>query len=383
MLPARSVSLWNALIVGYIDHGYGEEAVECFKQMQWEGVTPDVVTYVCSLRACGSIGAIDKGKQIHEQIVSRGLLKNHIVLGTALTDMYAKCGELGKAQEVFDELPFRDVVSWNSLMTGYARNGQAAEALNCFQKMQFIDHISPDAVSFIVALKACGSIGAIDKGKQIHDDISSKGFLRHDTILGTALVDMYAKCGALEKAKQVMENETFVQNVASWNALISGCVEHGQPKEALNCFKQMQHERFLPDEVTYLGVLTACSHSCFVEEGSLHFENMSKKHGLTPNNQHHTCMIDLFARTGRFDEAMMMIKKMPSSYYSPVWCALLSSCRKWGNWKLGRLAFEQAIHLDSNLAAAYVLMVNIYVTAGMHEDAAKVREALKSKIMRK
>ena len=189
-LCIRNVVTWNALIAGYVQHGQGHEALNCFEQMQNEGFSPDVVIFICLLMACGSTGAVDKGKEIHDKVVSRGLLEKDIMLGTALIDMYVKCCALPKAREVLEELPVRNVVSWNALIAGYAQQGQSDEALNCFECMKS-EGFSPDLVTFTCILKACGSAGAIDKGKQIHDEIVCRGLLEKDKDITTSIYQFY------------------------------------------------------------------------------------------------------------------------------------------------------------------------------------------------
>ena len=368
-LLIRDVASWNALIAGYSQHGKSEDALECLEWMLNDGLSPNAITFTCILKACGIIRALDKGKQIHKEIVNNGLLAKDSVLGTALIGMYAKCGELGQAQEVFEELPIRNVASWSALIGGYVQKGMDQEAVSCFKQMQN-EGLSPDSVTFICILRACGNTGAIDKGIQIHNDIVSRGLLQEDTVLGTSLMGMYAKCGELRKAREIFD-ELLVRDVAAWNALILGYAQQGQSEEALNCFNQMQNEKLSPDVVTLLCVLCACSHSGLVEEGQTYFTDMSNKYGILPVIEHQTCLVNLFGRAGYFDEAMSIMKDMPTFDY-PIWIAILGSCQKWGNVKLGKLAFEQAIELDSSYCAAYVLMANTYAAAGMQEDAEMV-----------
>ncbi|MCO5604539.1 hypothetical protein L7F22_058706 [Adiantum nelumboides] len=312
---------------------------------------------------------IDIGKQIHDKIVNQGLLKNTVVLGNALIDMYAKCAALLKAQEVFDALLVRNVVSWNILIVGYAQQEQGQEVLRCFQQMQS-QGFSPDVVTYACILKACGIMQNVEVGKQIHDEIVSQGLLKN-VMLGNALVGMYAKCGVLLKAQEVfdalpvrdavswnelivgysqqgqgqealrcfhrMRSEGFSPNVVSWTALVKGYAQQGLAKEALDSFQWMQQVRITPDAIIFINVLNACSHSGLIDEGQMYFDSMRKKYGLTPNEEHYTCMVDLFGRARRFDKALRVIRMMPSSDHPSVWSALLGACR--GNVKLGRLAF--------------------------------------------
>ena len=229
-LPNRDVVTWSSLIGGYAQCGQCCVAINCFERMLSEGLSPNVVTFVCILKACTSIGAIDKGEEIHNFIASKGWVDRDIILGTALVDMYAKCGMLVKAQKVLEELSVRDVVCWSALITGYAQQGQGYMALNCFDWMQR-EGLSPNEVTLSCFLKACGSMGAIEKGEQIHAEIANNGLLEKNIVLATALVDMYAKCGALSKARKV-HNELPVRTVASWNALIAGYAQEGQIKKS-------------------------------------------------------------------------------------------------------------------------------------------------------
>ena len=185
--------------------------------------------------------------------------------------------------------------------------------------------LSPDAITFISVLKACGGTGALVKGKQIHDEIVSRGLLEKDIVLGTTLVDMYAKCGMITKAHKVLK-ELPIRNVVSWNALIAGYAEQGQCHEALNCLQWMQTEGLSPDKVTFVSILSACSHSGLLEKGEGYFEVMCTCYCITPTIEHYTCMIDLFSRAGHFCKAVAMIRQVPSSDHLPAWTALLARC---------------------------------------------------------
>ncbi|KAI5067709.1 hypothetical protein GOP47_0018237 [Adiantum capillus-veneris] len=396
---------WTTLITGYVQHGQVEEALGCFYRMQSKGLSPSAFTYSSILKACGIMQDVEMGKEIHKEIVSQGLLKENVVLGNALVDMYAKCGALLKAQIAFDTLPVRDVISWNALIAGYAQQGQGQEALGCFQRMRS-EGFAPTAITYACILKACGITQDVDVGKKIHDEIVSQGLLKNTIMLGNALIDMYAKCGVLLKAQmvfdtlpvrdviswnaliagyaqygqgqearhcfQLMRSMGFSPNVVSWTALIGGYAQQGLAKEALDCFQWMQQEGISPDAITFVNVLNACSHSGLVDEGQMCFDNMRTKHGIAPNVEHHTCMVDLFGRAKLFDKAMRVIRMMPSSDHPSVWSALLGACRKWGNVKLALFSFERLVQLDRCNAAAYVLMSNIYAAAGMQEEAENI-----------
>ncbi|KAI5071803.1 hypothetical protein GOP47_0014054 [Adiantum capillus-veneris] len=373
-LSISSNPSWNALIGGYAQQGQGEQVLECFSQMQQEGLSPDCITFTFALKACATLGAMGKGIEIHEEISNQGLLGSNIVLDNALVDMYAKCGALAQAQQVFDELPSRDVVSWSALIAGYVEQDQGEKAFDLLEQMK-TDGLLPDSVIFSCILKACGNIGATQKGEQIHYELSKLGLLKNDSVLGNALVDMYAKCGTLIKAQEVLD-ELPSQDVVSWNALIGGFAQQGQCKQALICFEQMQQKRLFPNALTFSYVLYACTHLGLVEDGHMHFVDMTTKYGVEPNLEHYTCMIDLWGRAGHLDKAASLIQQMPSCDTDAIWFSLLGACQKWGDVKVGRWAFERAIQVDKSVAVAYIVMANIYAAAGMKEEA-EIIEALR------
>ncbi|KAI5083561.1 hypothetical protein GOP47_0003304 [Adiantum capillus-veneris] len=348
-LPHRTVVAWNALISGYVQHNQSEQAVRCVERMQSEGLSPDVVTFLCVLKVCGTLGALDKGEAVHDEIVKQDLLKKSILLGNALVDTYAKCGACVKAQQVFEELSTRDVVTWSALIGGYARQGQGEQALSCFEKMQH-EGLTPNLVTFLSVLKACGSIGAAEKGEQIYNEIARQGFLGN-YMIGSALVDMYVKCGALAKAHSVLA-ELPTQNVASWNALIAGCAEEGNVEQALSCFDWMQQRGFSPDAMTFSCILKACGSIGSTDNAQSYMLNMSTKYGIIPDIQHYTCMIDVFARAGHLNKAVRVIRKLPiTDHPAALWSTLLGACQKWGDLNVARWAFRNALLEDrSNLA---------------------------------
>ena len=230
--------------------------MNCFKQMKKEGLTPDVVTFLSLLKACGNTKSIDMGKQIHNEIMGRDLLEENIALGNALVAMYTKCGVVDKAQQVLEELPTRDVVGWSTLITGYTQQGRGHEALKCAERMRS-EGLSSDIVTYICILKVCGKTKDLEKGTEIHNQILNRGFIGKDVMLGNALVDMYAKCGMLARAEEML-NELPSRNVVTWNALITGHAQQEQGLDALECFERMQIEGLSPYVTSFICVLKAC-----------------------------------------------------------------------------------------------------------------------------
>ena len=337
-----------------------------FFKMQFEGIPPNAITFICSLKACASIGALDKGKEIHMNIEKDGLVQQNIVVGNALIDMYAKCGSLAKAAEVFHVMPVRNIVTWSTIVAGYAQHGFGEEALHYLEQMK-LEGITPDAVTYISSLKACASAGAIFKGQQIHAEIITKRLLGTNLAVGNTLIDMYAKCGSLKKAHEVFERLP-IRNVVTWNAIIAGYAQIGMVNTVFLTFDKMIGENIFPNQVTFLSVLTACSHAGLVVRGQMFFEIMSQNFGIASSLAHQTCMIDLLGRAGQLDKAMEIIEKMRFHGDLITWLTLLGACKKWSNLQFGKEAFRNALQLDAIDSAAYVCMYNMYSHIDVLED---------------
>ena len=325
VLPLRDVITWNALMSGYARHEYGKEALKCFSHMQLEGVAPDVSTLVCGLKACATIGDIDKGREIHMEISRRGCLEKNVVVGSALVDMYSKCGYLRRAREVLDNLLVRDVISWNALISGYVKYECGKEAIACFEQMQD-ENISPDAVTFVCTLKACGSLGAIKEGREIHVEISKQGLLERDGVIGSALVDMYAKCGLLQHAQEVFD-KLIVHDTVSWTALIAGYANNGHGKEALNCFNQMQSNGLCPNVVTYVCGLKACGSIGAIEKGQEIHAEVDREGLLESDVSIGNALADMYMKCGLLVKAQDVFDMLPSRDVNS-WNALIAGYAK-------------------------------------------------------
>ncbi|KAI5073975.1 hypothetical protein GOP47_0011988, partial [Adiantum capillus-veneris] len=319
-LPVRNVVSWTALIAGYAQHKHGKEALYYFEQMQHAGVPPNAVTFACVLKACGSVGALQKGEEIHGQIVKNLLLDKHVVVANAVIDMYAKCGALEKARDVFDKLIVRDIISWNALITGYTQQGHGEEALKCFDQM-LSDGFSPDATTYAGILKACGSIGALDKGQEIHGHLMRQCLLEKNAVVANALVDMYAKCGALEKAEEFI-HEVQTRDIVAWTALIAGYVQHGRSDEALNCYEQLQLKGLFPDAITFACILKACGNTGFVFKGQEIHADVVRRGSLESVMAISTALVDMYANFGLLMEAQESFNAL-STRDVASWSALM------------------------------------------------------------
>ena len=317
---------------------------------------------VASLNVCSKQKDLRKGIQIHDHILKKGFLQKDIYIGSALVSLYAKCGSLKKAHEVFNELHVRDVISWNALIGGYAQHGYGEEALDCFELMKNRCRIIPDACTFICVLKACGTIGASTKGRDVFTEIAMNELQKKDIMVATALIDMYAKCGALVEA-QIAFDQLLTRDLISWNALITGYSQLGRDDLVLKSLDKMVEEGIKPNSTSFLILLKTCCYLGLVDKGKLFFKVMSICYDVMPNLQHHTSMTDLFSHAGLFNEATEVIKKLPFSDDLTVWHTLLDICQNSGNVALGKLAFENALQLDVKDPLAYIFMSNIYAAA--------------------
>ena len=308
-LPVRDVVSWTALVAGYTQHGLGEEALQCFQQMNCEGVSPNAVTLSCILKVFQSVEAMQKAKEVHVAIVQNGLLENDTVLGNALVDMYAKCGELENARKVFNELPMRNVICWTSLMSGYAQHGHAEEVVNCFHQMQ-LECLFPNQLTFVSILKAYSSLRAVQKGKQMHAGIVTEGLLRTDVVLGTTLMDMYTKCDECANAQEIFD-ELPSRNVISWNALIRGYYAQGNSEGALYRFKQMQSEGICPDSSTFSCILNIYGSLRTSKEGKQIHAAVVEELFLGKTNMLENGLIDMYAKCGEIANAEEIFNRIP------------------------------------------------------------------------
>lgn len=368
-LPEKGLLTWNSIIVACTQNGGGDEALALFEQMQMEGLQPDQILVTSILNACSSLGALEQGKLLHALALRNGFLSDPLVAGSVV-DMYVKSGNLLEARSVFDMLPVRDAVSWSALITGYVEDGDGQEVLLLFDRMQE-DGLCPDSVTLASTLKACSNSTALPQGKALHFYIVKNG-LDRDLFISSSLIDMYVACGNLTDARRVFDSMSN-KNCVSWNALIAGYASHGESQVAFELFHEMIREGVHPDKVTFICLLSACSHSCLVEKALSLFTSFPEEFGIKREKEHFGCMVDLLGRAGYLYEAEQLIHSIPSQADTIIWTALLGACRTHGNLTLGIRCFEAILKLDVRNSAAYVLMSGIYADAGKWDDKAAIR----------
>ncbi|KAL3650779.1 hypothetical protein CASFOL_007182 [Castilleja foliolosa] len=377
-MSERDMVSWNSIISGYSRLGFAAEAVEVFVEMRKEGLEPDEMTLVSVLAACGDLGDLSLGRWIEEYVIEKGMEINSYI-GSALINMYGKGGELESARRVFNSAKRKEIVIWNAMMTGYSQNGQSDETIKLFNTMMETGP-EPNETTFIAVLSACASIGALDIGKWIDEYASKKGFW-NNIFVSTALVDMYSKCGNLEYASRVFENMPQ-RNQVSWNTMISALAFHGQADESLALFQRMLDEEnslLYPDDVTFVGVLSACVHAGLVDEGHRLFNLMTSSFGLTPKVEHYSCMVDLLSRAGHVYEAWDFIQKMPQKPDEILLGALLGACQKQKKVDIGEKVMKLLLELEPSNSGNYIISSKIYADMRRWDDCARMRMLMKQK----
>lgn len=371
-LHVKNLVTWNAMIEAYAQHGHHLDVFELFQTMDREDIKPDEITFISSLGACSSVATVEQGKVMHAAIIDRGY-EADVVVGTAVVNMYGRSKSLEDAERAFHKLHLRNIVSWNTMIAVYTQHGHGTHAIKLFFALQE-EGLKPDSVTFVNALSACTSLAAPTQGKLIHAQVVLYGLLQ-DTVLGTALVTMYGKCGGLMDARSVFD-EMHLQDLVAWNAMIAAYTQYGHGKEAFQLFSKMQDVGVKPSEITFVSILSVCSRAGLVNEGFRHFLSISDNYGLTPSAEHFGCMIDLFGRAGLLEEAEEFIVKIPSPANVVVWETLLAACQVHGDLKRGKRVAKRVIEMNPKNSSAYVLLSNIYAAEGKWDKVAKVREAM-------
>lgn len=436
MIPDKSLVSWNAMISGYVQEGHVDKVLSLFEQMQLEGAKPNQVTFISLLSLHESGLALIIGKRLHS-CLRNNRLDNDVAIANALISMYGKCGKVDEAWTIFDGMGEKDVVSWTAIMSVFLQQSRLKDCNSLFEQMQQ-QGIKPDKFSFVIMIAAFADSGMLSEGKLLHTYIMSEDlelnidvgnalinmysklcsledalatFYRMHTrnkqtfvnilcpcanlvalsdgkrvhcllvvdsipverLLGNNLINLYGKCGCVDDARRVFDRMNG-RDAVSWSAMIITYAQHGQGKDALRLFDQMQHDRVLPNEVTFLGVLSACNHSGLVEDGCYHLISMSRDYGVTPLEDHYNCIVDLLSRSGRLEEAEDMIFKIPWESRGVAWMTLLGACVCRADVARGERAARNIFELDPKNPVPYVMLRNTFATAGGEGGAVSVSE---------
>ncbi|KAF5187657.1 Pentatricopeptide repeat-containing protein, partial [Thalictrum thalictroides] len=375
-MPERSVVSWTAMISAYAQRGYHTQAWVLFNQMLKSGTPPNEFTFA-SVLTCG----FEKGVQVHSLIIKTNY-ESQIFVGSSLIDMYAKAGRIHDARGVFERLPERDVVSCTAIISGYAQLSLDEEALEMFRQL-LREGMDPNYVTYASVLTALSGLAALDHGRQIHNRVL-RSELPHYAVLNNSLIDMYSKCGSLTYSRTIFDGMTE-RTVSTWNAMLVGYSKHGLGSEVIELFQMMREEgKVRPDSITLMAVLSGCSHGALVDEGLAIYEDMmGGQDGFKPELEHYGCVVDLLGRAGQVDKAFEFIKQMPYEPTAAILGSLLGACRTHNNLLIGELVAHRLFEIEPHNAGNYVILSNLYASAGRWEDMRNLRELMKGKAVTK
>lgn len=377
MISRPSVAQHNVMIRALSMSDSPEEGFYEYRDMRRRGLNGDPVSLSFALKSCVRVSSFLGGIQVHGRILRDGHWSDCLLL-TTLMELYSCSGRFCEARSVFDEMPHRDTVAWNVLISCCLRSRRTRDALALFDVMQSEGYLcEPDDVTCLLMLQACANLNALEFGERVHGYLEERGYGEH-TNLRNSLVSMYSKCGCLEKAYGVFKGIRD-KNVVSWSAMISGLAINGHGREAIDAFREMQRMRVPPDAQTFTGLLSACSHCGLVDEGMMFFDQMSKEFGISPNIHHYGCLVDLLGRAGMLDRGYQLILSMDIKPDPEIWRTLLGACRIHGHVNLGERVVGHLIELKAQEAGDYVLLLNIYSSAGNWDKVTEVRKFLKEK----
>ncbi|XP_071699066.1 pentatricopeptide repeat-containing protein At2g20540-like [Rutidosis leptorrhynchoides] len=404
----------NSIIRACSLYGLSNRSVRIYKEMDSVGVYGDHFTFPFVLKSCADLGDVWLGKCVHGKVLRSGL-KFDFYVGTSLIDFYVKCSELSDARKVFDEMPVRDVASWNVLIAGFMKNGNirvaedlflamseknivswtamisgytqnmlAIRALELFDEMTSdLSNVKPNWVTIMSVLPACGQSSDLDRGRKIHDYAISVGLDRNMS-LKTALAAMYAKCGSLSEAQICFQSiPSSRKNLVTWNTMISAYASHGYGVESVSTFNDMIQAGVEPDAITFTGLLSGCSHSGLVDIGLNFFNSMRNQYNIEPTHEHYACIVDLLGRAGRLKEAYELTLKMPMPPGASIWGALLSASKNYRNIEIAEISAKRLFVLEPENSGNYVVLSNMYAEAGMWVEVNSLRDLVKSRGVKK
>ncbi|RWR96142.1 pentatricopeptide repeat-containing protein [Cinnamomum micranthum f. kanehirae] len=378
-MAQRNVISWNTMIGGLNQNGYDSEALNLFAQMQIKGAKIDNVTVTSTLAACANLEDLKRGKEIHTYTI-RSCFFHDPLVGVALIDLYGKCNCVKEARYIFDTVSVRDIPAWGVIITAYVQNSHAIVALELLRELQK-ENLKPNSVILASVLDSCAQIASLAHGKEIHGFLLRRG-MDSDVFVGTALLNMYCKCGDIKSARFLFESLQS-KNIVTWTSMMGGYGMHGYGHEVLSLFERLKMAGMKPDHVTFVSVLSACSHMGLVEEGWRYLNDMYSVYGVVPRQEHYACMVDLMGRAGLLIEAYNFIKEMPFKPDCKIWGALLGACRIHANLELGKVVAAHIFELEPHNLGNYLLLSSIYDSMGKQADKAGIEPMIIEKGLKK
>ncbi|KAJ4831268.1 Pentatricopeptide repeat-containing protein, mitochondrial [Turnera subulata] len=303
--------------------------------------------------------------------------RNSVTWNAMITGL-VKWGDLELARSLFDEMPEKNVVSWTGIIDGYVRANRFTEGLALFRRMSLCEGVKPSEITVLAILPAASNMGDLKFCSLIHGYGEKRGFNSGDIRVANSIIDTYAKCGCIASASRFFEEMADERkNLVSWTSIISGLAMHGMGREAMHTFERMEKAGLHPNRVTFLSVLNACSHAGLADEGLRFFDKMVNEYHISPDMKHYGCVVDILGRTGRLEEAERMALSIPTEIVDVVmWRALLGACSFYGNVQMAQRVTTKIMEIESEYGGDFVLMHNIFTSAGRFEDAENFRRVM-------
>lgn len=379
-VPNPDSFLFDSLLKATSKFGFSIDAVLFYRHMLFSGVPQSNYTFTSVIKACADLSALRLGREIHSHAMVCGY-GSDMYVQAALIALYAKASDMKVAKKVFDVMPERTIIAWNSLISGYEQNGFPKESIGLFRLM-LESGFQPDPTTIVSLLSSCSQLGALDFGCWLHDYANGNGF-DLNVVLGTSLINMYTRCGNVSKAREVFDSMKE-RNVVTWTAMISGYGMHGYGEQAMKLFGEMRAYGPRPNNITFVAVLSACAHSGLIDDGRRVFSSMKEAYGLVPGEEHHVCMVDMFGRAGLLNDAYQFIKKfLPKEPGPAVWTSMLGACRMHKNFDLGVKVAEHVLAVEPENPGHYVMLSNIYALAGRMDRVEMVRNMMSRRRLKK
>ncbi|XP_017250448.1 pentatricopeptide repeat-containing protein At3g14730 [Daucus carota subsp. sativus] len=386
-MSVRDVVLWNAMIIGFSQIGQFDKVFEVFGRMKNQGVVPSRFTITGILPVVGMKEGIDNGRALHGFVVKMGY-DSAVAVSNAFIDLYGKCKCVDDAVRIFETMHEKDIFSWNSVICVHEQRGDYYGTLRFLKRMVFAG-MQPDLVTVTTALPACAHLAALRIGSAIHGFIVTNGLVKHkdskalDNLhIDNAIMYMYAKCGSLSVARLIFD-KMGNKDTASWNIMIMGYGMQGFGTKALDTFSRMCEAQMKPNDATFVGILSACSHGGLLSQGRMFLDHMQPIYGVVPTIEHYSCVIDMLGRAGQLEEAYKLLITMPVKGNPVVWRAFLAACRLHGNADLAGIAANIIYKFEPFHCGSYVLISNVYGAEGRYEDVSEIRHTMREHNLKK
>ncbi|KAE9611693.1 putative tetratricopeptide-like helical domain, DYW domain-containing protein [Lupinus albus] len=379
-IPSPTIFLYNTLISSLTHNNQTHLALSLYNRiLNNHTLQPNTFTFPSLFKACASHPSyLHYGPPLHTHLFKFIQQPFDHFIQSSLLNFYAKYGKLNVSASLFSQINQPDLATWNTMLAAYTNSSDSdmsLEALHLFNHMRLGSQIRPNEVTLVALITACSNLSALPQGAWLHCYVLRNN-LKLNRFVGTALVDMYSKCGSLNLAYQLFD-ELSERDTFCYNAMIGGFAINGHGHEALELYRNMKLEGLLPDAATFVVTMFACSHVGFVEEGLQIFDTIKKVHGMEPTLDHYGCLIDVLCRAGQLKEAEERLREMPMKPNAVLWRSLLGAARLHRNINIGEVALKHLIELEPESSGNYVLLSNMYASIGRWNDVKRVRMMMK------